>query len=403
MPNAHKVSAIIGEHDPQTLHQLYEVASLDRVEKVAILPDGHLGYIMPVGGVAALNNAIMIAGVGYDIGCGNKAIRLNRKASEFSLAELTQLADDIFAQLSFGIGRKNGSDNAPVNHSLFGADNWEAIPEKFREELRNKAINQLGTIGSGNHYIDLLEDEQGYLWVGVHFGSRGLGHTIASGFLALAANRGWRERVKEHAGIVGLETPLGQDYWQAMELAGAYAYAGRDWACQKVANIVGEHEITDRVHNHHNFAWREFHADGDFVVVRKGSTPAFNHQRGFVGGSMGDICVILAGSPWTDDGTEDLKQKTMYSAVHGAGRLMSRKQAKKNVTREAMQEALRKDGVNSIGRVLLRGGGLDESPQAYRPLWDVLHHMGDRVEIQHVLKPLIVCMAGPDVFDKYKD
>src|SRR5690606_11813312 len=224
-PMSEKVRAIFGSHDENTLAQLHDVAS--RAEAAALMADGHLGYVMPIGGVAAYDNKVSPVGVGFDIACGNAAIRtdltLNRIADQ-----LPDLADEIAATISFGIGRNNRSDDAPVDHPLFASDAWALIPGRHEQDsLRAKARNQLGTVGSGNHYVDVFADEEGWIWVGVHFGSRGFGHTVASGFLNLSQGRGWSERGAREAEILlPLDEALGHDYWHLMNLAGEYAYAG---------------------------------------------------------------------------------------------------------------------------------------------------------------------------------
>ena len=174
-------SAIFGEHEPKTLEQLADVAS--RAERVALMADGHLGYIMPIGGVAAYDNQVSVAGVGFDIACGNAAICSDLTLPQLE-PDLPALADAIAETLSFGIGRKNTAGDAPLDHPLFGSPAWDAIPSQDAgEKLRDKARAQLGTIGSGNHYVDVFADQEERIWVGVHFGSRGLGHTIASNFV----------------------------------------------------------------------------------------------------------------------------------------------------------------------------------------------------------------------------
>ena len=138
--------------------------------------------------------------------------------------------------------------------------------------LKGKARSQLGTVGSGNHYVDVFSDEEGRVWVGVHFGSRGFGHTVASGFLALYRGDPWTKWGKEVEALLDLGTPLGDAYWSLMNLAGRYAYSGREWVARKVVEIIGGTEI-ELVHNHHNFAWKEEHDGQEYVVVRKGATP----------------------------------------------------------------------------------------------------------------------------------
>jgi tRNA-splicing ligase RtcB len=403
-----KRAAIFGEHEPNTIGQLEDVAS--RAAKAAIMADGHLGYVMPIGGVAAYREQVSVVGVGFDIACGNAAIRTDLSIATSDLPRrLGELADEIQDVLSFGIGRKNRSDDAPVDHPLFESASWEALPPHVRGDLKNKARKQLGTVGSGNHYVDVFADETGAIWVGVHFGSRGLGHTIASGFLALSQNEKWGARVPEREALLALDQPIGQDYWALMSLAGDYAYAGREWVARKVVSILGGREL-ELVHNHHNFAWRERHDGEEFVVIRKGATPAFPGQLGFVGGSMGDDAVIVRG---TVDATEDvqmLQRSAMFSTVHGAGRVMSRTAAAGKVNRRNGQVikpgAVSADMMTSWVRekgVVLRGGGLDESPHVYRRLPEVLSAQKGTIEVLHTLRPLIVVMAGADLFDPYKD
>jgi tRNA-splicing ligase RtcB len=406
---------IFGQHDEQTISQFQQVR--DRAVDAALMADGHVGYVMPIGGVAAYRDQISVVGVGFDIACGNAAIRTDVTLEAFGQtpeqihARLSSIADGIATTVSFGMGRKNRADDAPTDHPLFEDPAWSAVPAKQRGALQTKARQQLGTVGSGNHYVDVFADETGAIWVGVHFGSRGFGHTIASAFLAIGQGKPWGERVPEREVLLALEQPSGHDYWHLMNLAGQYAYAGREWVARKVVSILGANEV-ELVHNHHNFAWRETHGGEDLIVVRKGATPAFPGQKGFIGGSMGDDAVIVQGS-LTHASADDVRaaqQAALFSTVHGAGRVMSRTQAagKRNrrtgkvlspgrVTPEMMQEWIREKGV------ILRGGGLDESPHVYRRLPEVLAAQEGTVEILHTLKPLVVVMAGADEFDPYKD
>lgn len=392
---------IFGTHDAQTLAQLTDVAS--RAVRVALMADGHVGFTMPIGGVAAYREHVSVVGVGFDIACGNAAIRTNLTPEQ--LGKLDPLADEIAATISFGMGRKNRANDAPTDDPLFEDDGWDAVPPKERQALRDKARAQLGTVGSGNHYVDVFADENDVVWVGVHFGSRGFGHTVASGFLALSQGKAWRERAPEREALLDLGAPIGHDYWTLMNLAGRYAYAGREWVARKVMRLLGGRE-RELVHNHHNFAWRETHEGEDWIVVRKGATPAFPGQMGFIGGSMGDNAVIVRGA----EGHSALQRSALYSTVHGAGRVMSRTAAagKRNrktgemITAGQVTQRMMDGWVAEKG-VVLRGGGLDESPHVYRRLPDVLAAQGDTIEVVHTLRPLIVVMAGADEFDPYKD
>jgi tRNA-splicing ligase RtcB len=399
--------AIFGKHEPKTIAQLEDVAS--RAERAALMADGHLGYVMPIGGVAAYRDQVSVVGVGFDIACGNAAIRTDLQYTPALAEQLPGLANEIQDVVSFGMGRKNRADDAPVDHPLFESPSWEAVPGHAREGLRGKARAQLGTVGSGNHYVDVFADETGAIWVGVHFGSRGFGHTVASGFLSMSHGEEWGARVPEREVLLPLDKPMGQDYWALMSLAGDYAYAGREWVARKVVSILGGTEL-ELVHNHHNFAWREEHDGRPVIVVRKGATPAFPGQKGFVGGSMGDDAVIVEGVTNASEQTAELQRESLFSTVHGAGRVMSRTEAagKRNwktgkvlkpglVSPQMMYDWVREKGV------ILRGGGLDESPHAYRRLPQVLEAQKGTIEVLHTLRPLIVVMAGADLFDPYKD
>ncbi len=407
---------IFGAHEPQTLAQLADVAA--RAERAALMADGHPGYVMPIGGVAAYRNRVSVVGVGFDIACGNAAIRTGTTLADLGGTEaarhtsLAGLADDIQGAIRFGIGRKNRADDAPLDHPLFEDPAWEAAPAPHRQALKEKARSQLGTVGSGNHYVDVFADEHDTLWVGVHFGSRGFGFGVARGFLALGQGEGWTARAPEREVLLELDRPIGHDYWALMTLAGRYAYAGREWVARKVVTILGAREL-ELVHNHHNFAWKETHGGEELVVVRKGATPAFPGQLGFVGGSMGDDAVIVRGALADLGQQPEVAQRqrdALFSTIHGAGRVMSRTQAagrrnRRNgkpvtpgqISREMMQAWVRRKGV------VLRGGGTDESPHVYRRLPEVLAAQQGTVEVVHTLRPLIVVMAGAEEFDPYRD
>lgn len=358
-----------------------------------LMADHHLGYAVPIGGVVVYRDAISPSGVGYDIGCGNKAVLTDMPGAE-ARTRIKPIMDDIWSRLSFGMGQKN---EKRVDSPVFELPEWQ-LP--VAAKLRKTAREQLGTIGSGNHYVDLFTDEEDRVWVGVHFGSRGLGHKLATHYLKAG---GAKDAMHAPPLVLRQGQPLFDDYLAAMTLGGAYAYAGRDWVCDEVVRILGARAV-ESVHNHHNYAWRESHGGEDVWVVRKGATPAFPGQKGFVGGSMGEDAVILEGvdSP--------LARTAYYSTVHGAGRVMSRNAARGRidrrtgkvitpglVTREMMRSWVRDRGVE------LRGAGTDESPHAYKRLPEVLAHHAETVRVLHRLKPIGVAMAGEDVVDPYRD
>jgi tRNA-splicing ligase RtcB len=365
-------------------------------DKVALMADHHKGYAVPIGGVVAYKDAISPSGVGFDIACGNKAVRTNMTGIELR-ESISTIMDDLFKTIAFGVGRHN---NESVEHPLFERGAHPGWDTEAAKPLKRMAQDQLGTVGSGNHYVDLFVDEDDMVWIGVHFGSRGLGHKIATWFLKAA---GAKDGMDVPPCVLPVNSDLGAQYINAMELGGAYAYAGRDWVCNRVAQLLGAN-ILEEVHNHHNFAWREHHNGQDYWVVRKGATPAFPGQKGFVGGTMGECSVILEGV------ANEAAQHSLYSTVHGAGRVMGRMEAKGTVdrktgevkrpgkvTQDMMNEWVARAGIE------LRGAGLDESPHCYKRLTEVLDEHRDSIKILHTLTPVGVAMASAREFDPYKD
>lgn len=441
---------VFGDADERTRAQLSRCLEAEPGSKGVLCADNHLGYAMPIGGVAAYRQHVSPNGVGYDIACGNCAVRTNLRARDVDIA---RVMDEVWKVISFGVGRANGEriDDHPV---------FEAIaksPVIEQRKMIQQAAAQLGTVGSGNHYVDLFEDRaDGALWVGVHFGSRGLGHKTASGFLALAAGKSWDDRVDDSMDapptLIRVDTPLGQDYLAAMEIAGTYAYAGRDWVVERALKILGARlenhgqNGVAYVHNHHNFAWWEEHFGERWLVVRKGATPARPGQLGFVGGSMGEDAVILEGVE------SEASRSALYSTVHGAGRVLSRRKAKgktkivrkwrcrdyrrcdfagaqggfrrgpngetpkcpkcgHKLQLEEMEQQLEpgivdwpswQERIKSLG-IALRGGGADEAPQCYKRLDEVLAAHAGTVRVLHQLRVVGVAMAGADVYDPFKD
>lgn len=396
-----------GNPEAGALAQAKTCAEHGNVVQALLMADHHKGYSQPIGGVIAYDGQISPSGVGYDIGCGNKAVRTNLMAADIR-PRLKSLMDEIARKISFGVGRIN---NERVDHELFDDPDWSVYSTVGRQEhdkLKALAREQLGTVGSGNHYVDLFEDTvTGQLWIGNHFGSRGFGHKTASGFMNLSAGREFLgkapgESMDQPPILLDMNSELGDMYYRAMKLAGRYAYAGRDYVIRQVLSIVGA-DAEFEVHNHHNFAWKEQHEGKDTIVVRKGATPSAPGQLGFIGGSMGDISVIVRGKDTQEN------RESFYSTVHGAGRIMSRTQAAgkmnwktKNRTGGQISAAQMQEAVKSFG-VELRGAGTDESPFVYRKLQDVLDAHSETIDVLHVLKPIGVCMAGADEFDPYKD
>jgi len=227
-----------------------------------------------------------------------------------------------------------------------------------------------------------------------------LGHSICTYFIEKA---GGKDGIHAKPVVLDENSDLGEQYIKCMELAGRYAYAGRDWVCSRVAQILRA-DIMEEVHNHHNFAWKESHFGKDLWVVRKGATPNFAGTRSFVGGSMGDYSFILEGVD------SDESKAALHSTIHGAGRVMGRAQAKGKVNRKT-GEVIRKgliapeDMQSWVKKfdVELRGAGVDEAPQAYKRIEQVLFAHRETVKVIHRLKPIGVCMASENEIDPYKD
>lgn len=396
---------LFGEYDERTYNQFVRCAEHGNAPYAVLCADNHLGYSQPIGAAVAYRDLVSVAGVGYDIGCGNMAVSTNLHVGDFDVADAM---DAIVDRISFGMGRNN---NEPVDHDVL--DVIEKSPFAPQRDLIQLAYNQLGTVGSGNHYVNLFHDTDERIWIGVHFGSRGFGHKTASGFLSLAQGGGFHDRAKDGEMdsppvLLDTNSQLGKDYIKAMSIAGYYARAGREIVVEKVAEIIGA-KILEVVHNHHNYAWQETHHGESLWVVRKGCTPLLPGQSAFVGSTMGEDSVILEGV--------DTKRaaNALYSTVHGAGRQMSRSQAAGKFKRKKIDGkyvkvqtkpgkidfATVKEQMQASG-IELRGGGADEAPEAYKRLSEVLKHHAGTYTIKHTLTPLGVAMAG-DEYDPYKD
>ena len=288
---------IYGEHDDKTIAQMWQALGTGSVHAGVLCADGHYGYAHPIGGVIAYEDHISVSG-------GNLAVRLDLTYDDIA-PRLATIARDIGKKISFGLGRVN---ETRVEHELFDdADAWRAAGA---DHLKEMARAQLGTVGGGNHYVDLFRDaKDGHVWIGVHFGSRGLGHKMTNGFLK---KLGAKDQMDAAPTILEAGSDLGEQYAAAIALGGRYAYAGREWVVETIRRMLAG-KVVKSVPNHHNFAWREEHGGRTYWVVRKGATPAFPGQEGFVGGSMGDDAVILVGLD-TNEARESL-----YSTHHAGG------------------------------------------------------------------------------------
>lgn len=399
--------------DDGAVNQMKKLAEHPNFFHGALMADHHLGYSQPIGGVVAYSDAISVSGVGFDISCGNAAVCTDIRYADIK-DSVGDIMDEIFSTISFGVGRKNSEDLS--SHPVFSHKGWNDV-SSWDSNLKNLAVQQLGTVGSGNHYVDLFRDAKSDLvWVGVHFGSRGLGHKIATHFMKVAGVN----PNTDDAAILIHNTREYDEYISCMNLAGEYAYAGRNWVCDTIVEKILRGNILDRVHNHHNFAWEEIHYGTRVNVVRKGATPAFPGQRGFIGSSMGEPSYIVAGKQvkFTDELARAAQKLSLFSTVHGAGRVMSRTKAagkkrwKKETPDGPKKLVVVKEGcishkdmydwVEKSG-VVLRGAGTDESPHCYKRLDEVLDCHASTIETLNTLIPIGVAMAGEGEFDPYKD
>ena len=351
----------------------------------ALMPDAHVGYGLPIGGVLATDNTVIPYAVGVDIAC-----RMRLSLYEVSPHLLGQkkgmFEESLWNETAFGMGAKwTGSKKA--QHAVLDDDAWYATPQL--KMLKDTAMNQLGTSGTGNHFVEWgsfhLTDpmfglEPGiYLALLSHSGSRGVGAKIADRYSKLAREKHPDlDASVKYLAWLSLDSEEGQEYWLSMELAGRFASANHYIIHQRVAASVGLKEAAV-VENHHNFAWKEKLPDGRTVIVhRKGATPAGEGVLGIIPGSMGDAGYLVRGKGVTS---------ALQSASHGAGRLMSRRTALNSISKADRKEYLKKNDVT------LLGGGMDESPQAYKPIENVINAQTELVDVLGKFTPRIVRMA----------
>lgn len=374
--------------DSASIAQMQAAARLPIARKGALMPDAHVGYGLPIGGVLATENAVIPYAVGVDIACrmritifdmGEKAIKKHNNLLKDALKEETR----------FGAGAKFERGNLS-QHDVLDSPDWNAT--SLLKSLVDTAYTQLGTSGGGNHFVEwgtfTLEkpdsmlgiDEAGtYLALLSHSGSRAVGFKIANHYskLAMQLQPHLPKEVK-HLAWLDMDSELGQEYWLSMQLAGAFAQANHIVIHERIAKHTG-FSVLAATENHHNFAWIEEIDGKPLVVHRKGATPAGKDTLGIIPGSMGDPGYVVRGK-----GNED----SLNSASHGAGRKMSRRQAKKNVSRGEMLSYLKPRKIELIG------GGLDESPHAYKSIKRVMDAQEDLVEVVGEFMPRIVRMAS---------
>lgn len=351
----------------------------------ALMPDAHQGYGLPIGGVLATRNAVIPYGVGVDIGCRMSCSVYDIPVDHF-LKNQSIYKRELIAQTRFGAGAgftpKEMTDDPVLSNKAF-----DEIPLVGR--LKDKAAQQLGSSGGGNHFVEfgilkvtefdpLLNLQPGkYLALLTHSGSRGLGATIADHYTKLA--KSLRSLPSEAANLawLDLDTEAGQEYWIAMNLAGDYASACHAAIHRKMAKAIGG-QVLAKVENHHNFAWKEMVNGEELIVHRKGATPAGENLLGIIPGSMIAPGFLVKGRG---------NAASLNSASHGAGRQLSRNRAIKTFNRKELNEELQRAGV------MLIGGGLDEAPGAYKNIRQVMAAQEDLVSVLATFKPRMVRMA----------
>ena len=367
--------------EASAVQQLVDACSLPVAVRGALMPDAHPGYGLPIGGVLATRNSVIPYAVGVDIACRMKLTVLDLPLSTLTEDE-ERLRKAIQKETRFGIGSEFESRR---QHEVMDRD-WRVSP--ITDKLRNKAWAQLGTSGSGNHFVEFgvfhvdhgeLEVPAGdYLALLSHSGSRGTGAEVAGHYSRLAKKL--HPELPSHLknlAWLDLDTEEGQEYWNAMELMGKYAAANHACIHRHMAKHLGATVLLD-LENHHNFAWKERHDGEELIVHRKGATPAGEGVLGIIPGSMATTTYVARGK-----GSE----ASLHSAAHGAGRVMSRTEAKKRFDWPEVMKLLKARGVKLIS------AGLDEVPMVYKNIDRVMAAQSDLVEPVATFQPRLVKMA----------
>lgn len=377
--------------DEGSFEQMNNAARLPIAVLGALMPDAHIGYGLPIGGVLATDNVVIPYAVGVDIACRMRMTIFPVK-SHMVKQQKDRFKKALIEQTIFGAGGEwKGAERA--EHEVMDAPEWNEID--FLKSLKNKAYGQLGTSGSGNHFVEwgsfeLVDDdpqlglEAGlYLALLSHSGSRGLGYQIADRYSkkAMEYHPNLDKSVK-HLAWLPMEWDMGREYWLSMELAGKYAAANHEVIHKRLAKAINMKPAVV-IENHHNFAWKEtVKIDGEkreVIVHRKGATPAGQGVLGIIPGSMGDDGYVVRGKG---------VNSAINSASHGAGRLLSRTKAKQNITKNMRNKYLKDRDITLIG------GDLDESPQAYKRIEDVIKAQSELVDIVGKFTPIMVRMDG---------
>jgi tRNA-splicing ligase RtcB (3'-phosphate/5'-hydroxy nucleic acid ligase) len=367
--------------DPESVKQMENACRLPVAVSGALMPDAHVGYGLPIGGVLATENAVIPYAVGVDIACRMKMTVLDLPAWAVS-GQVDRLKNALLQETEFGIGAKFRDRR---DHEVMDED-WNIT--KVTSGLKDKAWSQLGTSGSGNHFVEfglftLDKNDLGlkagqYLALLSHSGSRGSGANVASHYSKLAKDlHPELPKQLKHLAWLDLDSEAGQEYWEAMQLMGRYASANHELIHYHIARNLKAKVLLD-VENHHNFAWKEKHHGREVIVHRKGATPAAEGQLGIIPGSMGAPGFIIRGRG---------NPAALMSAAHGAGRRMSRKAAKQSFSWGEVKKFL------ESRQVTLLSAGLDEAPMAYKDIESVMAEQEDLVKVAARFDPRIVRMA----------
>jgi tRNA-splicing ligase RtcB len=369
--------------EQEALDQMETAMRLPITVKGALMADAHSGYGLPIGGVLATINAVIPFGVGMDIGCRMCLTVYNINPSVISGGK-EYLKNILLENTRFG---KKEYFHEKKEHEIMEREEFKIY--KYLKSLKDKAYEQLGTSGSGNHFVefgvvDLPErndfkiDGGKYMAVLSHSGSRNFGANIAQHYTGLAKSICKLPRGAMNLAWLSLNTEEGNEYWNAMSLAGDYARANHQIIHRKISGALGESPLLT-IENHHNYAWKEKLEDGREVIVhRKGATPALKNIYGVIPGSMTLPGFIIKGKG---------NPLSINSASHGAGRQLSRSKAKRQFSEKILREVLKKAGVELIG------GGTDEAPMAYKDIYKVMEFQKDLVEVIGTFHPRIVRMS----------
>ncbi|MCC5930397.1 MAG: RtcB family protein [Cyclobacteriaceae bacterium] len=364
------------------LHQIETAARLPVAVAAALMPDAHQGYGLPIGGVLAVKNAIIPYAVGVDIGC-RMCLSIFPAGENLLKNKIARLEKILLENTLFGAGKEFSQSAA---HPVLEHRGFSELPIPGKLHLR--AARQLGSSGSGNHFAEFGLAEFGqedgvpglapgkYFAFLTHSGSRGLGSNIAAHYTNIAMEKTPLPRIARHLAWLDLDSEEGQEYWQSMQLAGEYASACHHLIHDKVATALGM-DVMARIENHHNFAWKEVIENEELIVHRKGATPASKGVLGIIPGSMVQAGYIVKGKGLA---------ASLQSASHGAGRQLSRRAAMQHIQPRQLKEILEKNGVHLIG------GGLDEAPQAYKNIDDIMRAQKNMVEILGKFQPFFVRM-----------